>query len=766
MDCIDDEIPAWIGKEMIFPRESITLREELGHGNFGVIRKARVRLGKSEFPVAVKSTRHVWLNNTDIPLPFRKDVEALIDEAKSMNAVGKYNENIVNLQGVCFDKPDGRNLRNFYILLEYCVNGDLKSFLSKHESEFKLSLALWNDNINGSTSSKPVDGNNYDTEQLIIWSFQIASGMEFLSTRAIYHGDLACRNILLTETLVAKISDFGLSRRLYDKLSSDVKSDDALPWRWSAIEVLKLQEYSLHSDIWSFGIVLWEIFQLGKEPYLIEGLDIYTLRDMLCDGVRLETPFYAPSYISYYMKECWKEERDERPCYSSFLHSLENLYELKASSDSEALSENTCASRVKSRYLKYASLAFHEDSVENRFRKIRNLRIKQPTNERQDSDEKCQYAIIDTKRMAAFEAVSLLNRSGHDETKIESDIDETGDKPYLIRLSGKTKLIGLLALSIMIISTLVIVSTNQYGPKAMDYIRINGTDTSALLSTSIPSVDCKISEWSVWSTCSKSCDNGYQTRSRQILISPQNGGKHCPKGYDKNQFTYCNTMPCPVSCGNHQMNSCLLFPQGHCASWCDGVYCMWDGSKCIVKEEKESKECKTESGPSTNHTCIFPFVFNGKIYNGCAHDADGFWCSTNVDSNGTHIGELGNWGICGPNCFDGIDKQRWYIGHKHQDCTTTCHINGLICTEDEMWKHNSDVDGPEKLANILKQKLGSTSFPLCSGKFGNETDIPSISTTWSVNECLHSSPGRQKERFDCGRIPNTPDQRLCYCHEA
>ena len=95
--------------------------------------------------------------------------------------------------------------------------------------------------------------------------------MEFLSSRAIYHGDLACRNILLTENLVAKISDFGLSRRLYDKLSSDVKSDDDLPFRWSAIEVLNIQKYSLQSDIWSFGIVLWEIFQLGKEPYLIEG---------------------------------------------------------------------------------------------------------------------------------------------------------------------------------------------------------------------------------------------------------------------------------------------------------------------------------------------------------------------------------------------------------------------------------------------------------------------------------------------------------------
>ena len=95
--------------------------------------------------------------------------------------------------------------------------------------------------------------------------------MEFLSSKLIYHGDLACRNILLTEDLVAKISDFGLSRRLYCNFSTNVKKDDDLPMYWSAIEVLRMENYSLQSDIWSFGIVLWEIFQLGKEPYLAKG---------------------------------------------------------------------------------------------------------------------------------------------------------------------------------------------------------------------------------------------------------------------------------------------------------------------------------------------------------------------------------------------------------------------------------------------------------------------------------------------------------------
>ena len=100
--------------------------------------------------------------------------------------------------------------------------------------------------------------------------------MEFLSSKSIYHGDLACRNILLTEELVAKISDFGLSRRLYNTHSSNVKEDDELPIHWSAIEVLRMQTYSLSSDVWSFGIVLWEIFELGKEPYLIKG-NFYSL---------------------------------------------------------------------------------------------------------------------------------------------------------------------------------------------------------------------------------------------------------------------------------------------------------------------------------------------------------------------------------------------------------------------------------------------------------------------------------------------------------
>ena len=104
-------------------------------------------------------------------------------------------------------------------------------------------------------------------------NFQIACGMDFLSKRNIYHGDLAARNILLTDHLIAKISDFGLSRRLYHEMGpcpitkeKDVKL--ILPMKWLALEILNNGEIvPMKTDVWSYGVVIWEMFQLGLEPY-------------------------------------------------------------------------------------------------------------------------------------------------------------------------------------------------------------------------------------------------------------------------------------------------------------------------------------------------------------------------------------------------------------------------------------------------------------------------------------------------------------------
>ena len=107
----------------------------------------------------------------------------------------------------------------------------------------------------------------------------------------------------------------------------------------------------------------------------------------------------------------------------------------------------------------------------------------------------------------------------------------------------------------------------------------------------------------------------------------------------------------------------------------------------------------------------------------------------------------------------------WFIGEINTDCDVTCEAYSLVCTEDEMWNHNSDVDTPERLANLINKLQGNTSFYSCIGSFGNTPDVPVFST--SEGFCLNSSPSRPKHKVDCGRLPTPEGQlkrRLCYCH--
>uniref|UniRef100_A0A7N4PBZ1 Vascular endothelial growth factor receptor 3 n=1 Tax=Sarcophilus harrisii TaxID=9305 RepID=A0A7N4PBZ1_SARHA len=161
-------------------------------------------------------------------------------------------------------------------------------------------------------------------EDLICYSFQVARGMEFLASRKCIHRDLAARNILLSENNVVKICDFGLARDIYKDPDYVRKGSARLPLKWMAPESIFDKVYTTQSDVWSFGVLLWEIFSLGASPY--PGVQINEeFCQRLKDGTRMRAPEYATAEIRHIMLSCWSGDPKERPAFSDLVEILGDL---------------------------------------------------------------------------------------------------------------------------------------------------------------------------------------------------------------------------------------------------------------------------------------------------------------------------------------------------------------------------------------------------------------------------------------------------------
>ncbi|XP_055080692.1 vascular endothelial growth factor receptor kdr-like isoform X2 [Periophthalmus magnuspinnatus] len=334
-----------------FPRDRLQLGKTLGHGAFGKVVEASA-FGIDKFStcktVAVKMLKGGATSN---------ERKALMSELKILIHIG-HHLNVVNLLGAC-TKPGGPLM----MIVEFCKYGNLSNYLRSKRDDFIVYKNQDGKVVSGSgcelselmkrrlesvastgssASSGFIEDKSYcDSEEeeeeaedlykrvltledLICYSFQVAKGMEFLASRKCIHRDLAARNILLSENNVVKICDFGLARDVYKDPDYVRKGDARLPLKWMAPEAIFDKVYTTQSDVWSFGVLMWEIFSLGASPYPGVQID----EEFCCrlkEGTRMRAPEYSSSEIYQTMLDCWHGEPLKRPSFTELVGRLGDL---------------------------------------------------------------------------------------------------------------------------------------------------------------------------------------------------------------------------------------------------------------------------------------------------------------------------------------------------------------------------------------------------------------------------------------------------------
>ncbi|XP_054474817.1 ephrin type-A receptor 7 isoform X6 [Anoplopoma fimbria] len=261
----------------------IKIERVIGAGEFGEVCSGRLKLpGKRDASVAIKTLKVGYTEKQ------RRD---FLCEASIM---GQFDHpNVVHLEGVVTrGKP-------VMIVIEYMENGSLDGFLRKHDGQFTVI-------------------------QLVGMLRGIAAGMRYLSDMGYVHRDLAARNILVNSNLVCKVSDFGLSRVIDDDPEAVYTTTGGkIPVRWTAPEAIQYRKFTSASDVWSYGIVMWEVMSYGERPYWdMSNQDVIKAIE---EGYRLPAPMDCPPGLHQLMLDCWQKDRAERPKFDQIVGILDKM---------------------------------------------------------------------------------------------------------------------------------------------------------------------------------------------------------------------------------------------------------------------------------------------------------------------------------------------------------------------------------------------------------------------------------------------------------
>ncbi|XP_075393859.1 tyrosine-protein kinase receptor UFO [Tenrec ecaudatus] len=279
-------------RDVMVDRHKVALGKTLGEGEFGAVMEGQLNQDDSILKVAVKTMK--------IAICTRSELEDFLSEAVCMKEFD--HPNVMRLLGVCFQGSEREGFPAPVVILPFMKHGDLHSFL-----------------LYSRLGDQPVF---LPTQMLVKFMTDIASGMEYLSTKRFIHRDLAARNCMLNENMSVCVADFGLSKKIYNGDYYRQGRIAKMPVKWIAIESLADRVYTSKSDVWSFGVTMWEIATRGQTPYPgVENSEIY---DYLRQGNRLKQPVDCLDGLYALMSRCWELNPRDRPSFSELREDLED----------------------------------------------------------------------------------------------------------------------------------------------------------------------------------------------------------------------------------------------------------------------------------------------------------------------------------------------------------------------------------------------------------------------------------------------------------
>uniref|UniRef100_A0A8C8JTJ7 receptor protein-tyrosine kinase n=1 Tax=Oncorhynchus tshawytscha TaxID=74940 RepID=A0A8C8JTJ7_ONCTS len=271
-------------KDVLIPADMLIVQHHqiIGKGHFGTVYHGYFTdHNNREIHCAVKSLNRI----TDV-----EEVEQFLKEGILMK--GFHHTNVLSLLGILLPQ-EGLPL----VVLPYMKHGDLRHFIR-------------------------CEKRNPTVKDLIGFGLQVAKGMEYLAHMKFVHRDLAARNCMLDESYTVKVADFGMARDVFDKEYYSVQDHRKakLPVKWMAIESLQTQKFTAKSDVWSFGVLIWEMLTRGASPY--PEVDPYDITHYLLKGRRLPQPQFCPDPLYAIMLQCWDPDPEMRPSFATLVSAV------------------------------------------------------------------------------------------------------------------------------------------------------------------------------------------------------------------------------------------------------------------------------------------------------------------------------------------------------------------------------------------------------------------------------------------------------------